>query len=356
MTSPRALPTTSAFDTIDALKQSLNITPINTGRQIISRIGLVSDDLERLHAYEQDGEIMLASGVEMAPYLFRGQTKEYAKCAPSLNRLKTVESRLIALCRNAAFEAAIRAHPYVSFCANQRIFGLPLRIDTQGLAQHYGMHTDMLDVTNSFDIASFFSTNYWSDTRKCYEPVTDENLVGVIYSAPIFMMAKTPSRLSMIGWQPLRRPEQQRAAAVTLKQGEDFTRFPYVQRAFFKQNATISRRIWDQYDGGKALFPSDEAAQLAEHAGNLLQFTDDEIARAWQRLTYWEFKPYLPKQRQEVERLANIQRVERPALSWANVDAIKDPVMLQKRFHEEMSRVRIRLVGDHISSRDICRG
>ncbi len=158
--------------------------PINTGRQypLTTPAGLVTDDLEGLHAMsDEGGRIILQSGVEFPLYAYRGQPEEYTPCFPTLGRMKKPEDQLLALCRNAAFEDVIGEHPYVRITEQTTFMGHPLRVDKQGLAQHYGLATDLLDFTSNFEIAAFFATCRWKPDAKKYTPVIKTEVPGVIY-------------------------------------------------------------------------------------------------------------------------------------------------------------------------------
>ena len=232
--------------------------------------------------------------------------------------------------------------------------GLPLHINAQGLAQHYGLHTDMLDVTSDFDVASFFATCYWDRQKKCFLPVEDRNKIGVIYRINVPFAVMTGAPLKFVGWQPLMRPEQQRAGALALKKSEDLTRLPYVEAAEFRQNPDVSHRIWAQFEQGKLLFPDDAAAYLADKAQVLVSFTDEEINSAWQRLEAWNGTSYQPAQRQATEEMAHVIRTAGSSLSWDVATVNKGTEFWEQRFLEEMSRVRVRTVGDHQNGRPEC--
>ena len=93
--------------------------------------------------------------------------------------------------------------------------------------------------------------------------------------------------MHIVGWQPLPRPEQQRAFVVKMKPGQDFTSLPSVETFHFQHEAHISYHIWNAFDQGKALFPTDAAAELARRAESLSEFTESQIERAWRRLAEW---------------------------------------------------------------------
>jgi hypothetical protein len=302
--------------------------------------GIVTDDMEALHAIlnEEHGKVSLWSGTEFFHAVYRGQTEEYPTCSPSLGRKKYIEERLLELCRNVAFEDAIGDHPFIHLCEHTGFEGAPLFVDRQGLAQHYGLTTDRLDVTSNFDVACFFATCFW-DGRK-YRPVESTTAPGILYRAmPFVFEANT---FCAVGWQPFHRPEQQRAYAIKMKNGQDFGKILGVQKVKFRQHPGISNRIWKSFEEGHALFPPDAAAHLAEQAKLLTQFTRLQLDRAWSMLDAWHGFTSAVDDRLMVEQKLGVLVVENIQLSWAGLDVDHDENRLRNRLEDVLSKVRFR--------------
>lgn len=338
----------SSLPTLDELKKELRIPEVNTGRVFDYR-GFVSDDNEGLHAIgDQNGYIRLQSGVEMQNFMYRGQPEEYFPCLPSLGRLNTVESQLLAVCRNVAFEDAISAHPFVCITEEADFLGDPLYVDKPGLAQHYGLATDMIDLTSNFDVASFFAACRLDEQENCYLPVKDAGKPGVIYRIiPCILSASAWAEgredpFSFVGWQPLPRPEQQRACGVKLQNGEDFLRLPSVQKVYFRHNAAVAERIWDAFDQGATLFPDDAAAELAIQARRLVSFTREQVARAWAKLESWLGRAIDGHERTQAENGAALEIVDKPVLCWEGLAIEHDKARLKDQLNEVLDRVRFR--------------
>jgi hypothetical protein len=172
------------------------------------------------------------------------------------------------------------------------------------LAQHYGFSTDMLDVTTNFDIAAFFATCEFDKKEKRYIPVGESSSPGVIYQVePAFYIVPRKdlgAEFEFVGWQPLRRPAQQRAGAFRLPIGQCFSRLPRVRAAYFRHNRDSAERIWRSFDCGEALFPYDEAAVLSEEAQDLYLITESQLARAWANLEAWEKRRFSAKKRKRL--------------------------------------------------------
>ena len=207
----------------------------------------------------------------------------------------------------------------------------------------------MLDVTSNFDVASFFATCAWNSVLRKYEPVTDNLATGVIYRiTPALMcsMARPDEPFGpvhIVGWQPLPRPEQQRAFVVKMKPGQDFTSLPSVETFHFQHQAHISHRIWNAFDQGEALFPTDAAAELARRAESLSEFTESQIERASQRLAEWTAKTDVPIDTVRIQTVTGITMVETPRLNWNGLDVETLEERLMEQFREVVDRVRFRM-------------
>lgn len=338
---------------LDELRNRLAIPTINTGRQIhlfCHSAGPVTDGLEGLHAIaDENGYIRLISGTEFSMQMYRGQTQVYPRCVPTLSRLEKVEDQFLALCRRIAFEDAIGEHPMVSLVERIRLWDSPLYVDREGLAQHYGLATDMLDVTGNFDVACFFATCTWSHEDGQYRPVASNKRSGVMYRiTPSLMAARDDTDdalgpVHIVGWQPLPRPEQQRAFIVKMKPGQDFTSLPSVETFDFQHQARISHRIWNAFDQGEALFPADAAAELARRAESLREFTESQIERAWQRLAEWTTVPDSPIDPVQFVKATEITLVATPRLNWSGIDIETSEERLMEQFREVVDRVRFRM-------------
>lgn len=340
----------SNLPNLDSLRPYFGNPPINTGirRALTTISGVVIDDIERLYAItDEHGYVVLHSGIGFPPYLYRGQPEEYELCVPTLGRLQSSEDKLLALCRNAAFEDVLSEHPFIRASRKIRYLNHPLRIDSQGLAQHYGQATDLLDFTSNFDVASFFAVCYLDIETGEYRPIVNSEKIGIIYriQPALFGAIDIDTQLEAIGWQPLKRPEQQRAFGLKMKKGFSINMLPYFEIIKFRHCEKVSNRIWKSFDEGRVLFPDDSAAELAKQVKTLYQFTRNQLDRAWERLDKWNESATTSDYRLATENKCGILLSEASILSWDGFSMERDEETLERQLRELLNKVHYSRAG-----------
>ena len=283
------------YSNLTRLKRHLGIQPINTGRQFNYR-GIVSDDMEALHAITSMGGgcLNLVSGVEFGFAEYRGQTQEHANCLSSLDRIQDDHKLFAALCRSTYFQQALALHPAVTQLQDlapvldKKAKLLPICINLEGIAQHYGLPTEYLDITSNFSVACFFATQHWNSITQKFEPMRAVLSPGVIYKHhpmnlidPALGYDEIP--YVPVGWQPFPRPEQQRANAIRLKAGEDFVKAMPVTPYYFQHSRNQSKRIYEEFEGGDKLLPADDLVSFADSVQTKNTFPQSTLDLAFRR-------------------------------------------------------------------------
>ena len=160
--------------------------------------------------------------------LFRGQGARYSPSFTSLARglgtsqtLRMSELNLLGqakladrLIRRVWFSKDLESHPAARWLTNQRLD----RFD-HALAQHYGIPTGYMDLSESFDVSCFFATCY-VDKARTWQPRTEG--VGVMYLLPTERIPIRPDVLQPIGLQVLPRPREQFGWVIVCGIGSDF--------------------------------------------------------------------------------------------------------------------------------------
>lgn len=282
------------YENLTKLKQHLGIKPINTGQQLHYG-GIVSDDIEALHAIgSANGDcVYLMSGVEFNFFEYRGQTQEYGTCLSTLDRIQDDHKFFSALCRSIYFKQALTTHPVIMrmqdlvLNLDARTQPLPICINLESIAQHYGLATEYLDITNNFSIASFFATQSWNSKTKKFEPMCAQSKPGVIYQLNSILLMDSAvgcdeESYIPVGWQPFPRPEQQRANAIRLQPREDFLKLGVVTPYYFQHSCDQSKRIYEEFEGGDKLMPADELADFADSLQTKTSFPQSTLDQAFQ--------------------------------------------------------------------------
>ncbi len=338
------------YPTLKSLKQKLQIQPINTGRKFIHNgqaNGIVFDDIERLHAIVgANGCVHLKSGTEFSMVQYRGQNEDFGVCKTTLDRCSSQEEQFLNICRTIAFEELLEVHPFVEFVRSLPPLGENhLCLNLTGMAQHYGLHTNYLDITNNFDVACFFATCKYVNGK--YYPIGNISKSGVIYK--IYEMVMPPFVenennkeifLEYLGWQPLPRPEQQRASVLKVAKDTNLDTVSEVQKYYFKHSISQSKKIWKQFDEGKTLFPDDSAVDLANECTKLNSFTSEQIDKAFNRFWLWNGMKLYNKE-QILDKL-NIEIIKENNLSWDDLVETNSKYW-ENKFDETLSKMGIRM-------------
>jgi len=199
--------------------------------------------------------------------LFRGQNGLYIPMLPAIARgLQTITGGfwerstrdqatiVLRLAQSGWFARELDHHPITSHATSQK-----LKLDRIALAQHYGIPTGYLDLTDDFNVSAFFAT--CRETREGWEPI--EEGVGVVYRVELKGLENPFGRYEPLGPQLLPRPTEQCAWVTELPMTHSFDGWPGVMIMQFNQQKTVGEHFLRKFDNGKGLFPPDPLADVA---------------------------------------------------------------------------------------------
>ena len=231
--------------------------------------------------------------VSPTPYTYyRGQSRLYEQCVPSLfrekgngempdetdiayNRLKTCE-----------FEMLLATHPVFCELSHQ------ISVNPVALAQHYGLATEYLDITNSKWVAAFFASTRYDYDSDTYHPVGRdyEEGYGVMYvSKPYEPGGATEGFFSknvVIGYQYFERPTKQSSFGYKMQIGEDFNESPYFERVLFRHDLDASKLVYEMSYRQRRFIPKDSLSRLARQIAESNEVTRKALERCLQ-MCYW---------------------------------------------------------------------
>ena len=229
---------------------------------------------------------------EFAIFLFRGQDRFHDPCLASLYRenLSAVQ-RFAERVRNAEFELLLKKHPAVRDVSRASIYDHLIKIDYNGLAQHYGFKSDLIDFTSDPRVAAFFACCRFNKETGRYEPIMHPDGYGVFYKFNFLMSTmiafgqKKDSEFGsrVIGLQPLPRPGEQSAFSYRLGRKQCLNKQKLLNIYKFQHNAQASTKIYEQFEGGKILFPPDILEQKIKYLKMSKSFSKEAFHIAFER-------------------------------------------------------------------------
>ncbi len=242
--------------------------------------------------------------------LFRGEIQNFHHSLPSLNRIiKNVEDekekellRVIAYMRKWLFVTLILKINVVPYWAAKLS-----DVNYDALAQHYGLPTHLMDLTNDFRAALFFATCKYDARTDSYRPLTQEEInasedtkYGYIFHAPDWCLDylegggnmkwtsehlynKDINRKSgvmkrfylqsgdmdgvalQIGYQPLQRCHHQSGYIYPMRNAPCLQDDWHFEKLRFEQSERLSKQVFDLMDKGKKVFPYEGINELRKY-------------------------------------------------------------------------------------------
>jgi hypothetical protein len=199
--------------------------------------------------------------------LYRGQTAVYDPCLPTIARgfplginamseLADIDqARLfLGLALNRWFQTELACHPMVAWANEQRV-----AFDVTAIAQHYGIPTGYMDVSESFQVSAFFATCRFDGKSSEWKPMTKGE--GVMYR---LYADAVRDRARPICYQPFPRPTKQWGWTVELLLGEDFLFAPSLQNFAFDHDVKVGEELLRRFDGGNKIIAPDPTAEVAQ--------------------------------------------------------------------------------------------
>ncbi len=205
-----------------------------------------------------------------SPILFRGQVKRYEPCLSTIVRdlanhsardftgltQREQASLILNLIRTQWFTDCLEETPLFTWMKENKI-----HMNETAVAQHYGLPTGYIDLSQSFDVACFFACCQYDNTQGTWAAAPSGE--GVIYVVDVrnIPLGHGPKPICL---QPFPRPSEQWGWVHEVTLGDDFDNLPYVKKFIFRHNESSSRKILERFDHGRTLFPRDPLAVVAD--------------------------------------------------------------------------------------------
>ncbi len=240
-------------------------------------------------ATTRNGKVALVSPPPR--YLYRGQSFRRLPCYPVIYRHLRFPGRFLRhhsqadsakivadIAKTFRYFSELKKHPIAKWAKEQGLI-----LPEGALAQHYGISTAFIDMTESIEVALFFATH----RREGDQWIACERGEGqgVLYRVDRYAMdARFAPRFEPVGSQPFERPFRQRAWTCELLMGECFEQYPKMEAIVFEHDAELATEIREMAEAEGELFPRDALADVAERVNRSGVLTEHDVAAAARHL------------------------------------------------------------------------
>lgn len=260
------------------------------------RSPLYNEHPELIPSDEKFEQVKTHNGYKLIPtsrdncVLYRGQGVYANPCLPTIFRRNRSEIEIFAdRVRAAEFELMLKRFDII-----KRFEAAHFEVDYIGLAQHYGINTDVLDLTIDIRIALFFAMCRLNKATDNYEPQNQEDeYVGYIYAVlPLTNHSKKgiknslkyvfDDKIKAIGLQPFKRPGRQRGFSLHYTDKKsDISGYLYS----FSYTKEDSEKIWNIFchEQPDFIWCHDDIADYAKQIVSTNVFTYPAVSLAAKR-------------------------------------------------------------------------
>lgn len=198
---------------------------------------------------------------------FRGENCYHEDCRPTLYRKDMDDASVfVERVKRCELERMMKEYPITDLFAHSIHAQDPagewhqfhFRVGFDGMAQHYGIKTEFLDLTLDPWTAAFFAATKYDDKTDTYSPIID---MDNFQYGTFYLYNETPipfrksSRIDVVGMQPLSRPGRQSAYVFHMNKGENFNAL--AQKDLFRHDPKINQEIFEHFNSGNQLFPQE---------------------------------------------------------------------------------------------------
>lgn len=224
--------------------------------------------------------------------MYRGEVKDYAPtCKSSLGRklsgLPPKEAEIY------YFIAQLRIFAFIRFLSKfiqytEWPFGTAMGYI---IAQHYGLPTQYIDLTDDIEVALFFACCKHIGNNK-YKPIDQVDLATFGKFAVLYH-DYSGTEILPIGYQPFTRCYRQRGYFIDTSYENkkcweyDLIKDGGFRKTYFYRTPELCKEVYDKFEGGEKLFPYDALSSFEKVIQDIklsCSFTKDDFENAYNSL------------------------------------------------------------------------
>lgn len=262
-------------------------------------------------------ELLFLPRCKVKNWYYRGQTKHFKNCQPSLYRytdkMEKKNSAFVERLKLCEFSIILNKLPASEILKSGlripnrsgELLHYIVHIDDIALAQHYGIQTEFLDLTTDKLTASFFASSELvkgdEGYSKIYKPYEGDE-TGVFYVYQNKSPCKNNWKIHPVGIQPIARPIKQSALVMEIGKNQKFDKI--ANGIYFKHESRCSSIIYKLFNESKGIMPNEVIESKAEMIVNSHKFCqmalDNMYKRFYSHLDHNKFNELLIESRVEI--------------------------------------------------------
>lgn len=236
---------------------------------LINRHGLVTTtDVHGIFVETAPTKFSVILGPEFNPLIYRGQNNDYP-FMPSSQRYELADGderirHAIDWIKKNEFLKLMLNTPYCTRTQKFKVLNYNYEVDTEAFAKQYNYVSDCLDVTRNMMVAYFFAYTYYNQEKNQLLPIEDfSTYTPTLYVANLKEIYSTvPDAIKKIGMQPTVRAKVQQTMSINVAENKDLVKDLF-KKIELPKNPVVARNIFNQFDGGRLIFPADYASRCA---------------------------------------------------------------------------------------------
>lgn len=299
-------------------------SPLSCTRDVLYEMEIPGRYVVMAESNTSDQAVLMPTNREMFTF-YRGENEIYDTCKPSLLRFTDEEKILLARLQTEELRIVLNSHPVIKFILNEKINppvllkGFFLKVQTDAIAQHYGIATPFVDITNDKWVAAFFAIS--KKEKDEYRVVSPNNHADINSRCGSFYRLKNVDFFSSnapipIGMQYFNRPGKQSALLVNLNEIKDFLLYPNVERVYFRHDDRANQLVFDLCQQGKKYFPEDSLVPIVEKLCTTRGFSSAAVEACNTKYYFGFSKPEMMKYMEKY----HIECVDKPSVCFNQYD------------------------------------